>query len=283
MIKAEVSSIFVTTGFLNSLFDAHKLGEVDSDVAENVFRDVVSNLALDIHLDGWQPSFNGADLAKVVSRCLEFKFRPEVAQLLQSISAAAPHAKHDVYRHAIFPFIENFSLVLREHDVMSPDGDEALRTAFTTFTTEILDAYWTAIMPKHPTPPIEWKQDTLKCRCTQCQALDDFFQDPCKESTQIQVLRDRHLEDELKENFVDCKPISSKKCHNDWVTYSVTKRSDRYNKLVEKRKNDLGGYVDKLVEGLESIGVDRLQALLGSDRFTRPLKSCLWVEEAKGR
>jgi hypothetical protein len=199
-VKRNVMHTTMAVAFLNGLFTTKLAGEVPQDLAETIFRDIISDLAESFSLSSFSASFaesnkktampgyylpsrsdahspvidhqSSHNFAVLLCFCQRLGLETELDMIIKKLVMEARTARSDPFHAIYLPFLKTLAKLVREQDIVVTDSP------FAELFQQILSEYIERYVEAEPTPPKDWKRSTVSCQCQDCQQLTRFLGSP---------------------------------------------------------------------------------------------------------
>lgn len=282
LVKKHTSNVNFTVAFLTALFRAGEADKLRLEVVRNIFKDVLGDMTLDIHLLyedlGRERALNEfvkrrrfdyinygsqatkyhsprvmttENLATVFFQCEKLGLAHEIKQLANKIISQTPHANVLTFDRLLLPLLKQLPPLDGEWGTTSHKYETLFRT--------ILSSYVKTYVQSPPQKPTGLERQPRGCSlyCEDCVQLDAFLKDPHRASTHFAVKAKRrdHLEERLKDSHCSTETLRS----GSPYTLIVKKKGSEWENAMKEWKQRCGVAL-KTVEG---VGFERLKGLLG--------------------
>ena len=216
-VKRHLANATCAIAFLSLLFEAEKDGGVETGLAKNVHRDILSNLISGIEVDTGAPSakrqkltigssvppnpertqwslLKGNDVAELIHRCRSLELGEEQEAIMGKLVAASGTVISSAIETLFIPLLTHLVELLRSNG-NPPYSDPP----FQTFFQNIIDSYVRRYIGNEPAKPQDWALNQRGCGCRDFQGLDDFLTDPHARIRRFPVGKQRraHLHQKL--------------------------------------------------------------------------------------
>jgi hypothetical protein len=199
-VERNVNNTPMTVAFVTKLFEAGANGEVPEDVADTVYRDVVSDLADSFSLRSlgttlaakqkeaisraWGRSNdlepiidheNSKNIATLLCQCHLLELTRELDEIVEKISAEARTIKIELFEGVYLPLLKTLVGLLQTQNISLDDSQFQKGFKF------ILAAYIVRYVEEEPAAPKDWARAPVDCECEHCIPLNAFLVNPLEE------------------------------------------------------------------------------------------------------
>lgn len=282
LVKKHTSNVDFTVAFLTALFRAGEADKLRLEVVRNIFKDVLGDMTLDIHVLykdlGRERALNefvkrrrfdyisyGSQATEyhspkvmttentttVFFQCEKLGLAHEINQLADKIISQTPHANVLTFDRLLLPLLKQLPPPDCEPGSTSPKYETLFRT--------IISSYLKTYVQSPPQKPTGLERQPRGCslHCEDCVQLDAFLKDPHGASTHFAVKAKRrdHLEERLIDSYCSTETLRS----GSPYTLVVKKKGSEWENAMKEWKQRCG----VALKAVEGIGLEKLKGLLG--------------------
>ncbi len=240
----------MVVSFLAGLSDSDQLGEIPEDVANTLFRDITADLAdSPFSLNTLVPrlaelkqmsaprnNFMGlvttapesvidressGNIAAFLSACQELELNAELDHIIKKLLTDMKTAQLELFHGVYIPLLKLLVQRLSNKVIVNS-------SPFQPLFRQILCHFIFRYVKPEPTPPKDWKQATVGCRCADCRPLNRFLASPTEKVGRFSVGKKRrqHLHSMLDSARSGCTHETERRGNPQTVV--VTKTRARY-------------------------------------------------------
>lgn len=282
LVKKNISNVDFTVAFLTALFRAGEADKSRLEVVRNIFKDVLSDMTLDIHVLyndlGRERALNEfvkrrrfdyisygsqateyhssrvmttENMTTVFFQCENLGLTHEINQLADKIISQIPEANVLTFDRLLLPLLEQ----------LPPPDRESGSTShkYETLFRNILSSYVKTYVQSPPQKPTGLERQPRGCSlyCEDCVQLDTFLKDPNIPSIHFAVKAKRrdHLEERLRNSFCSTETLR----YGSPFTLVVKKKGSEWEHAMKEWKHRCA----IALRAVEEIGFEKLKGLLG--------------------
>lgn len=306
-VKRNIEQTPMVVAFLAGLSHSERRGEIPEDVANTLFRDITTDLAdssfsLDAlvlelaemkrrsvpisHFMGVvttpsEPVFDqesSHNIATFLSACQELELNAELDQIIKKLLTEMKTAQLELFHGVYIPLLKLLVKRFSEDSIVN-------NAPFQPLFRQILCHFIFRYVQPEPTPPKDWKQATVGCRCADCQSLNRFLASPTEKVGRFSVAKKRrqHLHSVLDQAGSGCTHETERR--GSPQTLIVTKTRARYQ-AAHRAWATRCSVANK---HLEELGAEALKGLLGDiygpimTLSTSQLQLMIWDKESSAQ
>jgi hypothetical protein len=210
--------------FVTGIFNSGRDGSIPFDLARNIFRDVVADLADGFSLKLLEPTLtqrarkraaivagyrwrvqapdlsepvidieNSRNIALLLCHSQELELRPELEQIVSKLIDESRTVKLPVFENIFHPFLKTLKTLIIEKKI-NVEG-----SPFQTLFQHVLTTYINRYVKSQPEPPKDWTRERVSCSCQDCVDLNKFLVDPRQKVGRFALAQQRrkHLQKEV--------------------------------------------------------------------------------------
>jgi hypothetical protein len=192
------------------------------------------------------------NIATFLSACQELELNAELDQIIKKLLTEMKTAQLELF-HGVY--IRLLKLLVKRFSEDSIVNNAPFQPLFRQILCHFIFRY---VQPE-PTPPKDWKQATVGCRCADCQSLNRFLASPTEKVGRFSVAKKRrqHLHSVLDQAGSGCTHETERR--GSPQTLIVTKTRARYQ-AAHRAWATRCSVANK---HLEELGAEALKGLLG--------------------
>ena len=284
LVKKHILNVDFTVAFLAGLFQAGEANKLRLEVVQNLFKDILGDAILDLHLHYREPErerprderakrmrfsydqngsqaveaqiprlMNAENLTKLFYYCEKMGLSHEIDQLSDKIISHATNANTMSFEHLLLP-------LLKQLPPFVEPGRKSIGThSYNNFFHTILQSYINTYVQSPPRKPTGFERHPRGCSlyCDDCVKLDAFLKSSSQAQAHFSVKESRrdHIQQRLNHSYCSTDTIK-----NGTPYTLVVRKTDMEWEIAMKKWRQRCGVA---LKAIEKIGPEKLRGLLG--------------------